>query len=252
VILAPFAADVGEEAMSKLTGYVRRGGVLFADVGFGCVQAGKVVTGMTDEAKRLFGVTRLMVSGAKPGRFAATGDCGELLGGLQEGADATEKLHEMALDVVPSTAVAALRGPGGQGLYVNRVGDGYAIFCSALAWSSATATDPLMRKIHDALFARRARISVSEIKPVGPDRAGQEGWARASAEPCFAQGYEVARFAQGYAVQNRADVHTDMTIQVDGRIEHHRMAPRSVVLVTPDEVTPLGSGVFPVATGLAQ
>ena len=252
VILAPFAADISRENMSKLIAYVRGGGVLFADVGFGCVQAGKTVTSMTDEAKQLFGISRLTVSGAEPGRFVATGAVPELLGGLKAGADVTDKLSDMALDVMPSTAVAALRGPGAQGLYVNRVGDGYAIFCSALAWSSPTATDSLMCKLHNALFARRARIAVTVIKPTpaAPEVVGR--WAQASKEPYFAQGYEIARFAQGYAVQNRSDVHTDVTIRVNGRIEHHRMAPRSVVLAKGDEVIPLGTGVVTVETGAAQ
>lgn len=252
VILAPFAADISRENMSKLTAYVRAGGVLFADVGFGCVQAGKVVTGMTDEAKQLFGVRRLTASRAKPGRFVATGAVPELLGGSEAGADATGRLGDMALDVTPSTAVAALRGPGGQGLYMNRVGDGYAIFCSALAWSSPTATDPLMCKLHNALFARRARIAVTEIKPIPAAPEIEEAWAQVSQEPYFAQGYEVARFAQGYAVQNRTDVQTDVTIRVNGRIEHHRMAPRSVVLARGDEIIRLGTGVVPVETGAAQ
>ncbi|UCH36290.1 MAG: beta-galactosidase [Armatimonadota bacterium] len=246
VILAPFAADIGADAMRRLTDYVRGGGVLFADVGFGCIQAGKVVTGMTDAAKRLFGIRRLTVSDSGPGRFVATGDFGELLGGLQAGVDATDKLREMALDVEPSTAVAALRGPGRQGLYVNRVGEGYAIFYSALAWSSPSATDPLMGKIHNALFARRARIALTEIKPSGDDA---EEWSQVFAEPYFAQGCEVARFAQGYALQNRTDTHRDVTARIDERVEHYGLAPRSVVLVRGSEVIPLGSGVWPAETG---
>jgi hypothetical protein len=252
VILAPFAADIGADTMRMLAEYVRGGGVLFADIGFGCVQAGKVVTGMPDAAKRFFGIKRLAVSAAEAGRFTATGQYGELLGGLRAGIDTTDKLHEMALDVEPSTAVAALRGPGGQGLYVNRVGDGYAVFCSTLAWSSSSAPDPLMRTIHEGLFARRAKIAISEMTPVRRGGESQNSWDPATEGPYFAPACEVARFAHGYAVRNRTDLHADIAIRIDGRIDHHRLPPRTAVLVRRGEVIPLGGGVVPVETGPKQ
>jgi hypothetical protein len=112
-ILAPFTPDINVEQIAKLTEYVRTGGLLFADIGFGCIQAGKVVTGMTNKGKHLFGIEALKASAAKPGRFTATGMFSKILEGLKKDVDSTENLHRMALDVEPATAVAALRGLGG-------------------------------------------------------------------------------------------------------------------------------------------
>lgn len=242
VILAPFAADVTKQHLEKLRDYVRNGGVLLADVGFGCIQGGKVVTGMSDEATQFFGIKSVKVSTAEPGSWVATGEFGELLGGLLKDVDATEKFYQMALDVEPATAVAALRGPGGQGLYVNRVGKGFALFCSALAWSSPTVTDSLARQIHNALFSRRAKIEC----------LGEEDWSAVSAQPYFTQGYEIARFAQGYAVQNRSDVRMTIKVGIDGRMAEHTLSHRSVILVKPNETIPIGSGVWPAERGPKQ
>ncbi len=254
VILAPFTADLSTEQMDRLAEYVHGGGVLLADIGFGCVQAGKVVTGMTDQAKRLFGIRGLKVSYAAPGRWVATGAYSELLGGLRKDVDATQKLHEMVLDATPSTSKAALKGPGGQGLYVNRFGKGYAIFCSALAWSSPNSTDPLMRKIHEALFARRAGISMASLNAGQPSRPGEfePAWEKAVQEPYFASGCEIVRYSKGYALHNRLDAHATIQVRSNDKLEEHTLAPRSVILVKRDQIIPLGSGVWPVVLGPKQ
>ena len=237
VILAPFVPDLDEKCLEKLSAYVRNGGVLFADIGFDCIRAGKVVSAMTERARQLFGIKGLQVSKAKPGRFVATGECAELLGGLEKDRDATGQLTRMALDVDPTTAVAALRGPGRQGLYVNSIGTGYAIFCSTLAWSAPVANDALLRKIHNALFSRRARIE-------------DAGDAPAPTKPTtFTNDYELARFASGYVVQNRANQRKTLKIRTDGRPHQHDMPPRSVLLIKDGHPIPLGTGVWPVKLG---
>jgi hypothetical protein len=223
------------EDLANRTNYVRRGGVLFADVGFDCLRAGKVVTAMSEDAKRLFGIKSLRTSVAGHGRFTATGEFAELLGGLTKNTDATDAIFQMALDVEPDTATAALRGPGGQGLYVNRLGNGFAIFCSALGWSRWSVKDPLFRKIHNALFARRAKI----------ERLGDDDWSNVHADRSLAPGYELARYVTGYAMQNRTDNPLALSVRVEGRQRRHDIAPHSVVLVKGDRETPLGSGILP-------
>ena len=238
VILAPFIPDVDEALMARLTDYVRSGGVLLADVGFGCLQAGKVVTAMPAAARRLFGIGRLEVSPAEHGPFKATGAFAELLGGIKKG-DSTLGLSELALDVHATTAEAALKGPGRQGLYVNKVGEGYAIFCSTLGWTSQVTKDPLLRTVHNALFARRARI----------EWAGEEDWSNVSADPYFSRGYEIAGFADGFVLQNHKDRQREMTVRVNGQRRTYTVAPRSVLLIRKDKIIPLGTGVWPARLG---
>jgi hypothetical protein len=235
VLLAQFAPEWSEDDLQKLTAYVRRGGIILADIGFDCLRAGKTIASMSDSAKALFGIRELRVSDAGQGSFAATGDFAELLGGLEKGKDATDKLFQFALDVETTTAVAASHGPGKQGLYVNPVGDGFAIFISALAWSRWTVQDPLFRKIHNALFARRARI----------ERLGEDDWTRVSSDRSLAPGYEVARFVSGYALQNRTDAAATLSVRVDGEPRRHEMEPRSVLLVNQGREIRLGTGVYP-------
>jgi len=258
VILAPFAVNIPPAHMTQLTEYVHNGGVLFADVGFGCIQAGKTVTAMTNAAKSLFGINNLSKSKAEPGAFVATGEFTELLGRINEGDSIPSSsevgmcikgsnnthltrrgLTRLALDVEPSTAVAALRGPGRQGLYVNKVGEGYAIFCSTLAWTSTTVKDPLMRQIHNALFSRRSQIEQLE----------EEDYSNVEKQPYFTQGYEIALFANGYVMQNLLDEHTTMRLRVLDAKVTHTLAPRSVLLVRDEQIIPLGSGVWPVELG---
>jgi len=236
VILAQFAADIGADGMARLTEYVCNGGVLLADIGFDCIRAGKVVTGMSDEAKKLFGIKGLDVSQSAPGRFVATGEFSELLGGLQKGVDETDRICQMGLDVAPDTAKAALQGPGGQGLYVNAVGEGYALFCSGLGWSRWTVEDALFAKIHNALFARRAKVALQNE----PD------W---TLEPVLSPGYEVARFGNGYALQNRTNEHVTLRVRVDGEQHEHALAPRSVLLIREGRMIPLGTGIWPAERG---
>ena len=238
VILAPFAVDIPPAHMKKLIDYVRNGGILLADVGFGCMQAGKIVTAMTEEAKALFGIKELRVSEAGPGAFVATGAFSELLGGLNSN-DSTTILTQLSLDVESNTAVAALRGPGMQGVYVNKVGNGYAIFCSALAWSATTVADPLMRRIHNSLFSRRACI----------EKLGEEDYSLVIEHPYFTQGYELARFANGYVMQNRTDGQMTIKIRIMDKEFTHTLAPRSVLLVRDETPIPLGSGIWPVEKG---
>ncbi len=241
VVLAQFTPDLTAEDITKLARYVRDGGVLFADVGFDCLRAGAIVTAMGSESKELFGIKTLQVSTAGRGRWVATGKFGQLLGDLKEGADATDDLFQYALDVEPTTAAAALRGPGRQGLYVHPVGKGYAIYCSCLAWSRWTVTDRLFRKIHSALFARRCRI----------EKVGEDDWSGVSKEPYLAPGYEIARFTTGYALQNRIGGAARIAVRVDGEEIPHSLAPRSVLLVRGGQPIPLGTGIWPAVKGQA-
>ncbi|MCC6443818.1 MAG: beta-galactosidase [Armatimonadetes bacterium] len=236
VILAQFAPDLSARDIARLAAYVRKGGVLMADVGFDCIRAGKTVTAMSREARELFGIRKLAASAAGPGRFAATGHYSDLLGGLKPGEDSTDRLQQMALDVEPDTALPALQGPGKQGLYVNRLGKGYAIFCSVLAWSRWTASDPLFLKIHDALFARRARIEL--IGDQSKDRPQS-----------FFSDTEASLFFTGYALQNRADAEKTVKVRVNRRLFSHRLPPRSVLLVNRGRSIPLGTGTWPAELG---
>ncbi len=237
VVLAPFSADIPSEQMASLTRYVENGGVLFTDVGFGCIQAGKTVIGMTDAAKRLFGLSDLRVSSDKPGNYVATGEFPGFLRGIAKG-DSTQVYCKFTVDATPTTAVAALKGPGGQGLYVNRLGEGYAVFCTALGWADSVAGEPVLRKLHNALFSRRAKIEM--VEPSGD--AGQHGVH-------FAENCEIAAFAQGYAVQNRGNVEREIGVRVGNQTRKHTLSPYTAVVVKGDEVIPLGIAAWPVELG---
>ena len=239
VVLAPFAPQWTAEELRKLAAYVRKGGVVFADIGFDCLRGGKIITDMSSEAKEFFGIGSLRASEAQRGPFVATGECADLLGGLTKDKDATDQLVQFALDVEPTTAVTALKGPGRQGLYVNRFGEGLAIFVSALGWSRWSVKDPLFRKIHNALFARRAKI----------ERLGNDDWTRVASDDSFAPDYELVRFATGYAVQNRAETAVTLDVRVDGASKKHAMEPRSVLLVNAGREIRLGTGVWPAKLG---
>jgi len=158
------------------------------------------------------------------------------------GQDRTARGAADALEVEPTTAVAALQGPGRQGLYVNRFGDGYAIFCSTLAWQESIVRDPLWRKIHQALFSRRAHLQCLEA-----------GEAQATEEAAFfAPGYEVAQYKNGYAMQNRTGEHLTLRLRVAGQDHSYTLPPHGVLLVKDGEIIPLGSGLWPLETGPAS
>ena len=239
VILAPFSCDLTEAHIGRLREFVNRGGVLVADVGFDCLRSGKTIESMSGEARELFGITSLSVSKSEPGPWVATGEFAALLGGLDPGRDRTDRLRRYTLDVTPSTAVAALQGPGRQGLYVNRVGKGYAIFSSALTWAETTVTDPLLRKLHLALFRRRATLH----------RAEADDWSAAVENPYYTQGYEIASFKSGCVLQNLTGDRQAMTLSMDNQDRRFDLPPRGVLLVRHGEQIPLGSGLWPVETG---
>jgi len=238
VIIAQFAPDMSSSNIKKLRKYVENGGVLVSDIGFDCIRAGKTITSMTEETMQLFGIKSLKVSNAGAGYFVATGNYSELLGGLTKGVDRTDAISTYLLDVEPSSAVAALKGPGGQGIFVNKVGKGYAIFCSGQAWSRWTLVDPLFSRIHNAIFSRRSGIEWL----AGNNPASSE-------KETFTDSYEISRFTSGYAIQNRTDQPITAALRVGKKTVTHSIRPRSVLLVNDGKPYDLGTGIWKVEIG---
>lgn len=250
VILAPFACDLTADQISLLRCYVEKGGVLVADVGFDCIRGGMTLTSMSTEAKSLFGIESLQPSTAGSGAWVAA-TASDLFTELHPGIEQTNALDEYLLDVTATTAVRVLAGPGTQGLYVNALGKGYAVFCSALAWAKPTAAEPLLYYLHEALFKRRAKIELLN------DRSKSLLEQRAF----YAQDFELALYSNGYVIQNRSDADPSLspaeqmrefTFRVKGHERHIPLSPRSVVLVRDGEIIPLAAGQWPVEMGPAQ
>lgn len=239
IIIAQFTPDLSSNDLKKLRKYVESGGVLFSDVGFDCIRAGKTITSMTEEAMQLFGIKSLKVSTAGAGRFVATGKFSDLLGGLTRGVDGTDAISSYLLDVESTGAVAALKGPGGQGVFVNKVGKGYAIFCSGQAWSSWTVADQLFSRIHNALFSRRSII----------EWLAGNSTSSVSETSTFTDSYEISRFTSGYAIQNRTDQRLNATLRVGTKTITSNLEPRSVILVNDGKLYDLGTGIWKVETG---
>jgi len=231
VVFAPFAADMDEKLLDKLSKYVKRGGVLFADVGFGCLGIDKTVTSMPPKARMLFGIESLAVSEASPGAFRVTEACRDILGIRQPVAESTDKLNQMALDVTATSAIPLLRGPGKQGVFVNRYGEGLAIYSSALGWTSNPAEDALLSEIHNVLMGRRANIRLLGQQPANGRFVGTG---------------EVFLYSNGYAVQNLTDKVKTFQI-VLGRKDRksHTVGPHCVLLVRDGREISLGTGVWP-------
>jgi hypothetical protein len=240
VILAPFACELTPAQVARLRDYVEQGGVLLADVGFDCLRGGKTVTSMPPDTRALFGIGGLAVSDAAPGRWQVTTEGAALLPGLSV-AEGTEALRDYALDVTPTTAVPVLHGPGGQGLFANRVGSGLALYCSALGWGRSLVRDPLLRKLHEALFARRAVIEL----------CGETDWSEVEQRPFFAQGCEVFGYRGGYALRNMTAEVRQVTVRVNGEERQHALPAYGVLLVRDGEQVPLGPGLWPIETGPA-
>lgn len=234
VILAPFACDLTAGQAARLRRYVEGGGVLVADVGFDCIRGGKVLTGMPADTRALFGIGSLRVSAAKRGPWRVTDEGARLLPGLVAGQE-TSALGEYGLEAQPASAVALLRGPGGQGLFAHRVGRGLALFCSSLGWSFSPARDRVVRALHEGLFARRAEI---ELLDVPPDPG-----------PHFAADCEVVLYSDGYALRNMTDAAREFAVRVDGQVQRHSVPPREALLVRRGREIPLGTGLWPVETG---
>jgi len=100
----------------------------------------------------------------------------------------------------------------------------------------------LLRKIHQALFSRRAQI----------ERVDEDDWSRIEGDVFFTQGYEIARFKNGYVMQNRTQNHLTMHISVGQQVHEHSLPPYGVLLVKDGEQIPLGSGLWPVEIGPAS
>ena len=128
VILAPFSANIPVATQKRLERYVRNGGVLLADVGYAALQNNSI-TDIPDSAKELFGLESITTSSAQAKPYMATQVYEKLFGEPPVGETTTSRLGSMALDVTPSTAELLLEGPGKQGIYINKVGKGYALFC---------------------------------------------------------------------------------------------------------------------------
>ncbi len=237
-ILAPFACELTAAQVARLRRYVESGGVLLADVGFDCIRGGKTLTAMPPDTHALFGLGALSVSRAEQGPWQVTAEGAGLLPGLRSG-EATDALRDYAVDVTPTTAVPVLRGPGGQGLYANRVGAGLAMYCSALGWGRSLVRDPLLRRLHEALFARRATI----------ERLGEGDWSQVDQQPFFAQGCEVFGYADGYALRNMTGEVQRVAVRGGDEERIHVLPAYGVLLVRRDEQIPLGSGLWPIQTG---
>ena len=91
-----------------------------------------------------------------------------------------------------------------------------------------------MSHLHNALFARRKRIEL--LNRSNSDNVGKVA---------YAGNYEIIRYKNGYAVQNRSSEHMSMRVKVGSESNHHRLSPRSVILVTEEEIIPLGTGIWP-------
>lgn len=238
VIIAPFVCDLTAAQVARLRGYVHKGGVLLADVGFDCVRGGKTLISMPPDTRALFGLGALSVSDAGQGPWQVTVGGAASLPSLSVG-DATESLGDYALDVVPTTAVTVLRGPGAQGLYANRVGSGLALYCSALGWARSLVRDPLLRRLHEGLFARRGVIELCT----------ETDWSEVDREPFFAQGCEVFGYADGYALRNMTAQVQTVTVRARGEKHTHALPAHGVLLVRDGKEIPLGPGLWPIETG---
>ncbi len=234
VIIAPFAVGIDVAAIKKLSEYVSKGGILFADTGFSSITGGKTLTSMHNKAKDLFGIRKLKKSRNKKGLYRVTKYFKEIFGELEGVKGETDRYREMTLDVETTSARAVLKGPQEQGMYVNKYGKGYAIFLSALGYMEPTVFDELLRYMHQNLFSRRALIELVDK----PD------WKKVSARPFYSPDFEIAKYKNGFAVQNLTENQREVLIKGCGDECSFRLEGKSVLLVNRGEIIPLGSGIW--------
>lgn len=230
VLFAPFSADIPEDIQTKLKEFVTNGGILLSDVGFSCKNGGGRLFDMTAGAKELFGIKEL-----KPLKIEGAWKLVNKPALLSEvNLSPTLQLSEKgAVAVTPSTAEAIYAGPGGQGLYINKVGKGFALFYSGLLWDRAPMQNPDIRNIHRALVKNRARIT-------------KEDPAQETSLESLAQDYQIFKYDKGFAVGNLTDKEIQAEVSVSGKKYKQTLAPYEAVLVNEDGTkASLGIGFFP-------
>jgi hypothetical protein len=231
VILAPFAADIPPEVLERLSEYVRKGGILVADMGFSAKNADGHLASMTSGAKELFGISKLKAS-----RMEGPWTISQRLPSPLKKAGLTlAPGHSLRaqLSVDPSKAKAVIEGPSGQGLFVNAVGSGYAYYFSGKLWDRQIMANEVIGRIHLALFKNRSQIE----KLDAADHPPMPGMANG--------GYQLFNYSSGFAVANLTDQEKDVRFKVRGGEVALRLAPGKAYLSQGGDPVEIGSAFFP-------
>ena len=216
VIFMPTCLSVPSAAASALTGYVERGGAVFADLGLGMYEARSWAPTFSPLAV-LFGIAGAVEPEHRFGSFRV-GERHEAFPSVQHGVEARgtfvpaegirrsagqmtqQRFAGTATDVKsyafhgpswfirPSSGVIPLatqsvrhdedQNPHFMGLTVNSVGSGLAVFAPFSAWSWWPPADGLHAAVHCDLLARRARYRLLSGRLVEPDvgLSGSDDW----------------------------------------------------------------------------
>ena len=216
VIFMPTCLSVPPEVATALTGYVERGGAVFADLGLGMYQSQSWVPTYSPLAV-LFGIAGAIEPAPRFGTFRvgqlhpafpsvaleteATGTfvpgqgvsrtVGEMTQQTFEGAATETKGYAFqgpSWFIRPSTGTVPLAtqsvrydddaNPYFMGLTVNSIGQGLGVFAPFSAWSWWPPSDSLHAAVHSDLLARRARYRLLSGLLVDPavGLSGSDDW----------------------------------------------------------------------------
>jgi len=238
VILAPFAADIPPALQTKLDQFVKKGGILVADIGFSSKNADGNVVSMTPSARELFGISSLTASRIER-KWTLANPVPAPFSKASFVADFDFSIKGL-VGVSATTAQPVFQGSDGQGLFVNRVGDGLAFFYSGIMFDPETMSNPNIKTFLREVLSNRARIL-----------RVADNQAAVSPKEIYSKSVQMLKFSDGFAIANLTDESVNATLLVDGVQYSKLLEPRAAYLNRNGEFRCISSAFFP-APALSQ
>lgn len=206
-IIAPMALDLPDRAQLALHTFALRGGIVVADAGVGMYQAEGVLTSMPPLLREMMGLqyvdlaaelgygTAEQQTGVQVGEVwdpATGGEIAQVVPGQGDRrvdpglARFVQQLQEFLTrpDVARALGDDVLGGVG-EGLRVNRLGNGFAIYAPTFLYETWLPADAGFHEFHARILSRGSELEVVDPSGVWPGVAAalQRGWGVALASP---------------------------------------------------------------------
>ncbi len=170
-IFALQTVDLPEAVAQAILGYVSRGGVFVGDLGLGMYESGTVSL-FTPTLRRLLGILRIarvmttsqnmFVRAQLPPFLSIPVGARTVSGPRGFAFDGPVGYAQLTMGARPWGQLSVARLGDGTlvqaGISINRIGAGYAVFCTARLFATWGPSDPLWERFMDDLLRRRALV----------------------------------------------------------------------------------------------
>jgi hypothetical protein len=245
VLLCPAALSLSSENVQALFRFADGGGVIIADAGFGCYEAGGEIHSWSVELATLLGVRALWPAMPGGGQLRVY-DKVSLFPSIPAGATtshaarpAFSDLMAMIQPLAGSTVFAAALDrtlPDRKlfgGIVMRTVGKGWVVYASMKLWHRWPPTDPLYGAFHHELLSRQPAVTLK-------------------AAPLLAGDVQVAAFERGLAVRNSGIKAADAELEVPAGSLYAGPCLNICRPDAKDEMLTLRAGLAPGSLGLYE